>query len=91
MSGHGRGLLIRNTIRGPVLQPQSTQPSVIEYRSVSLSVKRRRRGRPARLLSPIHALLGDADNARKSVRFCLEKAPADKPFFLEYVYEALAR
>lgn len=47
LSERGRGLLIRNTIRGPVLQPQPNQLKLIVYRSVSLSLKRRQRGRPA--------------------------------------------
>lgn len=42
-------------------------------------------------LSRIHALLGNADNARKSADLCLEKTPSDTPFLFGYAHEALAR
>ncbi len=42
-------------------------------------------------VSRIHALLGEADNARKYGRLCLDKTPKDDHFCLGYAYEALAR
>lgn len=41
--------------------------------------------------SRIYALLGEAENARKYARLCLEKTPPDEPFYLGYANEALAR
>ena len=41
--------------------------------------------------SRIHALLENAENARKTGQKCLEKTPADDPFLMGYAYEALAR
>jgi hypothetical protein len=35
--------------------------------------------------------VGEADNARKYARLCLEKTPPGEPFYLGYAYEALAR
>jgi len=42
-------------------------------------------------LSRIYALLGEAENAQKYARLCLNKTPANEPFCLGYAYEALAR
>jgi len=41
--------------------------------------------------SRVHALLGEADNARKYAQLCFDKTPVDEPFCLGYAYEALAR
>ena len=41
--------------------------------------------------SRVYALLGEVENARKYAQCCLDKTPADEPFFLGYAYEALAR
>jgi predicted phage gp36 major capsid-like protein len=40
-------------------------------------------------LSRVHALIADAENARKYGRLCLEKST--EPFYLGYAHEALAR
>ena len=42
-------------------------------------------------VSRAYALAGQADNARKYGRLCLEKSSAEPPFFIGYAYEALAR
>lgn len=39
----------------------------------------------------VYALIPEADNARKYARLCLDITPTDRPFYLGYAYEALAR
>ena len=42
-------------------------------------------------LSRVHALLGQADNARQYGRLCLTHSQNEEPFYLGYAYEALTR
>ena len=42
-------------------------------------------------VSRVYALLDKADSSRQYAQLCLDKTPADEPFFLGYVYEAFAR
>lgn len=41
--------------------------------------------------SRVYALVGQAENARRYAQMCLKKTPEDRPFYLGYAYEALAR
>lgn len=42
-------------------------------------------------VSRIYALVGEAENARKYGKLCLEYSKNDEPFYLGFAYEALAR